>query len=322
MIQKRIVALIVCVLIAASGTFSCTRRKGKLGTKENPIRFYFMPLKGEGTFQANAPIIKQFMEEKTGLAVETIHAPDFVTIVRAIGQKKADIAFMNTLGYLLARDWAKAEAHLRYVYGDIYHSYRGEFVTRSDSHINEPKDINGRSIAFADPYSSGGYLYPLKFLKDHNIKPKSQRFAGGHLKAVEMVYAGKVDVAATYHARPSPIGVERDARAELLKKYPDIITKVKIIALTDEIPNGPVALRHNLPPKIKEKLVATLLQFARTSEGRKTLINLYNITGLTTATDADYDGVQKTIREVGKTIQEMVPGGAPYYKTAIEPGLE
>ena len=127
MTQKRIVALVVCVLIAASGAFSCARRKGKLGTKENPIRFYFMPLKGEETFQANAPNVKQFIEEKTGLAVETIHAPDFVTMVKAIGKKKADIAFMNTLGYLLARDWAKAEAHLRYIYGDIYHSYRGEF---------------------------------------------------------------------------------------------------------------------------------------------------------------------------------------------------
>ena len=322
MTKKRILALFICALIATPLTFCCAKRKGKLGSKENPIQFYFMPLKGEKVFQANAAIIKQFVQDKTGLVVETIHAPDFVSIVKALGQKKADIAFMNTLGYLLARDWAKAEAHLRYIYGDVYYSYRGEILARSDSTINEPKDINGKSIAFADPYSAGGYLYPLKFLKDNNIKPKRTVFAGGHLKAVEMVYKKEVDTAATYHARPSPIGAERDARIELLEKYPDIVVKVKIVALTDDIPNGPVALRHDIPGDIKEKLVAALLDFSKTPAARTALINLYNITGLTSATDADYDGVQKTIRELGKTIQEMVPGGAPYYKTAIELGLE
>lgn len=319
--RTRLLTLLALVFVAVISA-GCFGRKGAPGSEENPIRFYFMPLKGEEVFQANAPLIKKFIKTRTGLAVRTIHAPDFVTIVRAFGQRKADIAFMNTLGYLLARDWAGAEAHLRYVYGENYVSYRGEFISRADSGVRKSEDIAGKTVAFADPYSASGYLYPLKFLHERSIKPEREYFAGGHLKAVEAVYKGEADAAATYHTRPTSGGLERDARAELVSRYPDIMFKVKVVALTNEIPNGPVALHHGLPDDIKTKLVGACLEFARTREGRRTLANLYNITGLAVASDTDYDEVKKTIQDLGKTIQEMVPGGAPYYKTAIEPGLE
>lgn len=317
----RAFAVIVLACTVATGA-ACSRQDRAPGSPKNPIKFYFMPLKGEAVFETNAPIIEKFIEENTGLAVETVNAEDFISIVKALGQKRADIAFMNTLGYLLARDWAKAEAHLRYIYGDLYMSYRGEIVARSDGDVEKPEDIDGKTFAFVEPYSASGYLYPLKFLHDRNIKPKETSFAGDHLKAIEEVYTGKVDAAATYHERPTSTGLERDARTELLGKYPDIIAKVKIIALTDEIPNGPIALRGDLPTEVKSKLIGAMLQFARTPEGRKTLVDLYNITGLTIASDADYDVVQHTIKQLGKTIQDMVLGGAPYFRTYMIPGLE
>lgn len=322
MITRRTIALFVCAFMAASVCISCSKRSGKIGSKENPIRFYFMPLKGEEVFKKNAPMIEQYLENKTGLAIETVAAPSFVSIIKNFGSKKADFAFMNTLGYLLARDWTKAEAHLMYIYGDIYRTYRGEILVRVDSSIKKPSDISGKVMAFVSPYSAGGYLYPLKYLADHKIKPSKDYFAGNHLQAVEDVYSGKAAAAATYHARPFHGDEKGDARTELLKKYPDILSMLKIVALTDRIPNGPVAVRHDLPEEIKKKIINALLEFSNTPNGRRTLMGLYNITGLIKTKDSDYNGVQKVIREMGKEIQDMVPGGAPYYKTAIEPGLE
>lgn len=315
-------AILAVVFAVAVCVSSCGIRRGELGSEKNPIRFFFMPLKGEEAFKANAPLLKEFIEKSTGLHVEPIHAPDFITIVKAFGNGGADAAFMNTLGYLMARDWAKAEAHLLQLYGDVYRTYRGEIVARVDGPINAPTDLAGKSIAFADPFSASGYLYPLKFLKDRNIKPGSTSFAGSHVKAMEMVYDGKVDAAATYHTRPSAAGLERDARAEILAKHPDAMAKLKVVALTDEIPNGPVAMRRELPAEVKAKLVGALVEFARTPAGRQALINLYNVTGLTLANDADYDGVQQVIKALGKSVEEVVPGGVTFYMQKISPLLE
>jgi phosphonate transport system substrate-binding protein len=318
--RLRFVTLIALTCMAF--TSSCEWRMGNLGSDKNPITFYFLPLKGTQVFKKNAPLFEKFIKEKAGLATKAMEAPDFVSIVKALGQKKADIAFTNTLGYLLAHDWAGAEAHIIPLYGDVYASYRGEIIVRSDSQINRLTDLNGKNIVFADPYSTGGYLYPLKLLNDRNVKLKKTIFAGGHKKAVEMLYDGKVDAAAVYHTRPTDEGLARDARMEIADLHPDVISKIKILALTDEIPNGPIATRKNLPDDIRVKLVGALMEFARTPEGREALFNLYNITGLAIARDSEYDNVRKTLKELNKTVQEVVPGGISFYRTWIVPGLE
>ena len=317
----RIKAMFLAMLVLTVVVSGCSWRKGEYGSKDNPIKFYFMPLKGDEVFAKNAPIIQKFVEQNTGLSIKVIDSPDFITIIRAFGNGQADIAFMNTLGYLMARDWAKAEAHLLMLYGDVYKGYRGEIVAKADGSINSPTDLAGKTIAFADPFSASGYLYALKFLRDHNIKPAKTVFAGSHKKAIEMVYKGEVDAAATYHSRPSSSGEERDARAELLAQYPDVISKIKIVALTDEVPNGPVALRRDLPADVKSKLIGALVEFARTAEGRSALNELYNMTGFALTSDADYNGVQKVIKELGKSIEEVVPGGITFYMSKISPLL-
>lgn len=320
--RTKIIALFCSVLILSGLQISCEKRSGPPGTKSNPIRLFFMPLKGDEVFKKDAPIIKKYIEEKTGLAVEAINAPDFITIIKAFGSGQADIAFMNTLGYLMARDWAKAEAGLVLIYGDIYKSYRGEILAQVGGKVNFPADLNGKTIAFADPFSAGGYLYALKYFADNNIKPAKTVFAKGHKDAVEMVYKGQVDAAATYYSQPQADGAGRDARAEVAKEYPDVFAKLKLVALTDEIPNGPVALSAKLPVPTKMKLIDTLMEFSQTVEGRKTLNDLYNITGFAPAHDADYDAVQAVIKKLGKEVEEVVPGGVTFYRTNISPLLE
>lgn len=320
--KTKSIVLTVVVLVSLAISFaSCGLRKGEIGTKTNPVRFFFMPLKGDEAFKANAPIIQKFLEENTGLAIEAIPSPDFLSIARAFENNQADAAFMNTLGFLLARDLAKAEAHLLMMYGDVARTYQGEIIAGTSGSINSIGDLNGKTIVFSDPFSASGYLYILKFMKDHGIKPGKVLFAGSHKKAVEMVYAGEADAAGTYHSRPSELGQGRDARAEIVSERPDVFAKVKIVALTDEIPNGPVAFRKDLPADVKTKLIGALMEFARTGEGRKTLSNLYNATGFQTATDADYDGVEKDLKALGKTIQETIPGAVTYYNTKISPLL-
>lgn len=309
-------------IISLIFSVGCRARTGEVGSGSNPVRFYFMPLKDKAISEKNEGIIKNYLEEATGLSIKNVEASDFTTIVQAFGEGKADIAFMNTLGYLMARDWAKTEAHLMGLYGDVYKTYRGELLIRADDNITDLSGISGKKVAFSDPFSASGYLYPLKLFKDNNVKPKEMIFANGHKDAIEKLYNGEVDLAAVYHTRPSVDGVQRDARLELIDKYPDIFSKLKILALTDEIPNGPIGMRSDLPSGVKTKLVGALIEFIRTSEGRQALNELYNITGLSLVSDADYDVVQKIVKDLGKSVEEVVPGGVTFYRNNIDSILE
>jgi phosphonate transport system substrate-binding protein len=312
--------LLAFTVIVSAG--ACKSRKGPIGSEKNPLQLWFMPLKDESVYQKHAPAIEKYLESKTGLQVETKLADSFIDIVKAMGKKKADAAFMNTLGYLLAHDWAGVDAKLQYLYGDVYTTYRGEIITKVGNGINKPADLNGRSFAFTDPYSAAGYLYALKYLKDNKIKPSLIMYSGGHIKAVEMVYSGAVDAAATYHEYPGAGGEAKDARIELSEKYPDILGVVKILSLTSEIPDGPIATRKGLPTEISDKIMGALKEYAETPEGRTALMELYNVTGLTEVDNSAYDGVRKVVKQMGKEIQEMVKGGVPYYRTSIEIGLD
>jgi phosphonate transport system substrate-binding protein len=287
-------------------------------TAVNPIKFYFMPGYNKAAFEKNVPVIKEWMESKTGLHIQPVLADDFVTIVKAFNSQKADIAFMNTLGYMMARDWTRAQAHLRYVYADADSTYQGEIVAKTDGPVQSLRDLSGKTVVFSDPFSAGGYLYPLKLLQDNGVRPKKVVFAKNAVDAVRKVYTGEADAAAAYYnGGLNTSGIPQDARKELLSEHPDVFSKLKIVALTEKIPTRPIAVRENLPVDTKTKLVGSLVEFARAEEGKQALRELYDITGLILAQDSDYDTVQKTLNALGKSSEDLVEGGVSFYRQNI-----
>ncbi|WP_374031063.1 phosphate/phosphite/phosphonate ABC transporter substrate-binding protein [Bdellovibrio bacteriovorus] len=149
-------------------------------------------------------------------------------------------------------------------------------------------------MAFVDPASTSGYLLPLKTLKDRKIEPKDTVFAMKHDSVVTMIYQGQVDAGATYYSPPQN-GQLEDARRLVKTQYPDVEQKVKIIELSEPIPNDPIVFRKDMPEEMKEKIVDTLLQFAATPEGQKSLDLMLGATNLKKSTDSDYDSVREML---------------------------
>ena len=72
-------------------------------------------------------------------------------------------------------------------------------MARVDSGIADLSDIRGKKVAFVDPSSASGYLYPAAHLVGlgYDIdKDIDSVFAGGHDKSLQAVLNGDVDVAA------------------------------------------------------------------------------------------------------------------------------
>lgn len=289
--KKVIVLLTLCSAMVLVG---CHFRKPALGSAENPIKFHLVPSVDAKVLADNSKILKEYLEKNTPYKFQITIPQSFVAVVESFGTERADAAAINTYGYYMAHKAYGVEARLTVIrYGLA--TYQSQFLARSDSKIKTLKDLQGKKIAFVDPASMSGYLLPLKTLNDKKIVPKQTVFAMNHDAVVTMIYQGQVEAGATYYSPPQDGQIE-DARRLVKTQYPDVEQKVKIIELSDPIPNDPIVFRKDLPEEMKEKISDALLQFVATPEGKKSLDLMLGATSLKKSTDADYDTVREMLR--------------------------
>ncbi len=281
--------------------------KGSLGTIKNPVKLYFTPSVDAEKITLSAKPLIQFLEKETGYYFETAVPTSYIAVVEAFGTDRADIAIINSFSYLLAHEKYGANAVLRVIRTGNQAYYRGQIIVRTDSKIEKLEDLNGRSIAYVDASSASGYILPNYLLKKKGIKPSRETFAMKHDNVVIMVYQRQVDAGATFYSPPHPLtGEPLDARSRVKKQYPDVFEKIKILALTDSLPNDPVVFRKGMSPFMVEKIKNALLKFANSEEGKKIMPDIYSMEGLMETSDKDYDLLRKLIREAGLKLEEMV----------------
>lgn len=281
--------------------------KGTLGTRKNPVKLYFTPSVDAEKITLSAKPLIQFLERETGYYFETAIPTSYIAVVEAFGTDRADIAIINSFSYLLAHEKYGANAVLRVIRTGNQAYYRGQIIVRTDSGIERLEDLNGKSIAYVDASSASGYILPSALLRKKGVKPGRETFAMKHDNVVIMVYQKQVDAGATFYSPPHPItGEPLDARSRVKKQYPDVFEKIKILALTDSLPNDPVVFRKGMSPIMVEKIKNALLKFANSDEGKKIMPEIYSMEGLIETTDSDYDLLRKLIKEAGLNLEEMV----------------
>jgi phosphonate transport system substrate-binding protein len=172
--------------------------------------------------------------------------------------------------------------------------YTGRIFVRSDSNIAQPSDLKGRSIAFADPISESGYLYPLDIFVEAGLLARGEDpkrffgkvfFAGGYQQAIQAAAAGLVDAA----------GVSQ--YADLLLS-PVQQTQMKWIAESKPIPSHTVIARKDLDPALRSKFVAAMLKLNE-PQYRGLLKHVYSPDGYVVPDPAAYDGVRELAKAYG-----------------------
>jgi len=268
-----------------------------LGSLSHPIQFMLTPSVDAQRISVNGDLLATFLERETGLHFRTSVPTNFIAVVESFGAGKADIAIMNSFSYLLANAKYGALATLRVLRRDGERSYRGQILARSDAGIQSVEDLRNRRMAYVDPSSTSGYIYPKAFLANRNVVTGEEVFGNKHDIVVTMIYQGQVDAGATYYSAPdATTGEILDARARVKAQFPDVFEKVKILALTDEIPNDPVVFRKDFPEEYRLRIVQALMKYAATKEGRNALREIASIEGLEKTSDVDYMEMKQLIR--------------------------
>ncbi len=275
-----------------------------LGSRERPIRMMLTPSTDAQAIIKNGEILADYITQKTGLHVEVAVPNYYITVVEAFGTERADVAIMNTFSYLLAHAKYGSKAVLRVArrHGEL--SYRGEVIVRADRGIDSLPQLQGKTIAYVDPSSTSGYIYPKELLRQRGIKPREEVFAYGHTQVVLKVYQGDVDAGAVFYSpRDTVTGEYLDARAKIATEYPDVFNKVKILALTEPIPNDPVVMRRGLPESVQQAIVSALIEFQKTPDGKASLMEIASVEGFVPAHDRDYDDVRKLVSSYGVDLE-------------------
>ncbi|HPR18591.1 MAG TPA: PhnD/SsuA/transferrin family substrate-binding protein, partial [Candidatus Cloacimonadota bacterium] len=133
---------VVLLLLSCSGP-------GELGTKSNPIKMFFVPSMEAGTIVTSGQAVADYLTQSTGYQFKVSVPTSYAAVIEAMGTKETDIAWLATFAYILAHDKFDAEVALTTVRNGL-EKYKGQFVTRADSEINDLQDMAGKVIAYTD----------------------------------------------------------------------------------------------------------------------------------------------------------------------------
>jgi len=284
---------------------SCTVERAPLGTESNPVKVFLIPSVDAQMLKDKAKDLKKALEDSTGYAIKLSVPSSYIAVVEAFGTKKADVAVMNTFGYLLANAKYDVEARLMVTrFGRD--SYKSQIIVHKDSPMKTIEDLKGKKFAFVDPASASGHILAKDLLKKKKIKLGQETFAQKHDSVVTMVYQKQVDAGATFYSPPTKDGAIQDARRLVKTQFPDVADKVKILTLTDAIPNDPIIFRGQMETEMKDKLVKAFVDYLKTPEGIKTFENLYLVDGVIEIDDSVYAPVKKLLGGLGIKAESMV----------------
>jgi len=230
----------------------------------------------------------------TGMPVRVTVASDYAAVIEALRNRTADLAFVHPGGYVLASREAKAVI----VAKNVWHgksSFTSRIYVRKESGLKALEDLRGKTMAFIDPASSSGYIYPMVlliqrgFVKDRDPKTffREVVFAGAHDAGMRALLNGHVDALASF-----------DLAREQYIADPAERERITFVAETPEIPEAGIAARGGLDPATFAKVREALLQI-RAPAYAALLKRLYEIDGFAPAEDREYDPVRAAIELLG-----------------------
>lgn len=187
-------------------TAGCIGEFGSQPYTDGQVKFLMSPTEPQDQMTAQYTPIKERLN-KTIDAVDSVdmkYAANYAATLNALNSGTADVAETGPFAAALGVKSDKVDIVLqRHAYGSW--TYKSVIVTKEDSDIQKLSDLKGKTIAFADPLSASGSLYPLAMLKDAGLSipesPGSEKGANftpnwsGHAAAKEALMSGQADAA-------------------------------------------------------------------------------------------------------------------------------
>ena len=202
-----------------------------------------------------------------GVPVELFPASDYAGVMQGLLAGQLHQAGMGASGYagVYLQDNDAVSPVLTTKNVDDSLGYYAVIVTRADSGLNSLEDLEGRTLAYADPNSTSGYLVPRAELERAGINDAeyfaSTGFGGGHEQGVVAVLQGQYDAAATWSSMMGEAseGYTRGNLRRMVDNGLLDMSEVNVVWQSSLIPNGPTVMRNDLPEEARQLAVEFML---------------------------------------------------------------
>ncbi len=261
------------------------------------VRIGFNPTQNSETLQASAQAIADYIEEEFGGAIEVeVFLPtEYRGLIEAMRSGNLDFAFFPPDGFVIAEREANAQVLLKSVrFGNPF--YWSAIIVREDSGIQTIADLEDKDIAWVDPNSAAGYVFPKAELTMAGINADDyfakSVFAGAHDAAVLSVLNGSVDAAATF---ANDAENKSGAWTQFLDE--DEASQLTSIFYSRPIPGDTFSVSKDFASEYTSLTYQMAAAIANIKEPSTLLMDLYRIDYMTIAQSSDYDVVRDS-REI------------------------
>jgi phosphate/phosphite/phosphonate ABC transporter binding protein len=314
----------------------------KLGTEEEPIKMLFVPSVSVDALIESGDLIEQFMNDATGLVFEVSVPTSYPATIEEMCASPTDtVAFIPAVGYALANQLCGVQPGLASArFG--WNVYWAQYIVQRDSPYQTLEDLEGATWGYGEATSTSGFVVPSVELAAAGITPGNQVETGGHTATVNAVYNGEVDFGTTFFSPPllpegtwalgDPpdipdelvpecavneddrlfCGAYRvlDARTGIRAEAPDVIEKVRILAISSEIPNDTMSFSPEFPEDLKQVIIDALIEYLASDacQVREETIcseDTYNWSAAAPIFDENFDGIRLQMEQLGITLETI-----------------
>ena len=232
------------------------------------------------SFEPIAMHIGQIIGNKVLLIV----TKDYEALLDRTDAKQVDIGVYGAALYVEAK---KRCPDLKYIATSVWKNtgkstYFSYLITRKGSGLLSLQSLKGKSFAFGSKKSTGGYRYPIAWMKENKINPGtyfgSVEFLGFHDHVLDSIAQGRVDAGTV---SPGPL-----KKAE--KKYGCIFNRLRKFG---PIPGTVVAVSGSLPEYLIPKVTNSLIYLPDSV----TKVDEMDFMGFKILSDASYDRLRRVI---------------------------
>ncbi len=238
--------------------------------------------------------IAAHVSQKTGRPAVLIQRKTYEEVNILLANGDVDIAFMSTGAYSSYRGMSEIELLVMAEYeGTIL--YNAEIIVHRDSEFTQLGDLQGKIFAFTDPLSYSGHMVIEDYLRKKKTLPEL------YFKRYFYTYSHDKSLWAVANRVADGASLDSQILDYARVKNPELLEKVRIIATIGPAPTGPIAIKKQMNPELKEQLRHIFLRMhedAATNTALKKLI----IHRFVNPSPALYEPLQKLYDRSGVTL--------------------
>ena len=239
LLRRRVMAF--SLALAATVPLSGIAHAQNDGSKEKPLRVILIPADGgteDGTKKDFQPIFSA-IEQSTGLKFDIKVGQNYSSVVEAMCNGAADIAWYGPASYLQARERGCAELLALAVRkgGSVY--YSGIFART---------DLKGKRVALGDVNSTSSFNVPVAMMIEAGVDPSRDlggiNLAGSHANVLSALSEGLVDAG----------GASFDSFEKAVNSKAIDPSMIKVVVKSLPLPYPPLAIHPGVEAGIKATL--------------------------------------------------------------------